>query len=101
MPPDEFRRQGHAAVDWIAEYLERIEECPVLSRVTPGERGSARDCRAYSAGLEKISETLCPPNPMELLIACVTSAWPEPIGFSGRLSRGERPHAVGTPTLGW
>ncbi|HOX01063.1 MAG TPA: pyridoxal-dependent decarboxylase [Candidatus Paceibacterota bacterium] len=37
MTPDEFRRAGRAAVDWIADYYERIESYPVLSRVQPGE----------------------------------------------------------------
>src|SRR5277367_5790631 len=37
MSPEEFRRQGHAVVDWIADYHSRIESFPVLSRVQPGE----------------------------------------------------------------
>jgi aromatic-L-amino-acid decarboxylase len=37
MSPEEFRRQGHALVDWIADYRSRIESFPVLSRVQPGE----------------------------------------------------------------
>ena len=37
MPPEEFRRQGHAVVDWIADYYSRVESFPVLSRVKPGE----------------------------------------------------------------
>jgi len=37
MSPEEFRRQGHALVDWIADYHSRIESFPVLSRVKPGE----------------------------------------------------------------
>ena len=37
MTPEEFRRNGHAVVDWIADYYTRIESYPVLSRVTPGE----------------------------------------------------------------
>jgi aromatic-L-amino-acid/L-tryptophan decarboxylase len=36
MTPDEFRRHGHEAVEWVARYLERVEEFPVLSRVAPG-----------------------------------------------------------------
>lgn len=36
MDPAEFRRHGHAAVDWIADYLERVYEFPVLSRAAPG-----------------------------------------------------------------
>jgi aromatic-L-amino-acid decarboxylase len=37
MSPEEFRRQGHAVVDWIADYQSRVENFPVLSRVQPGE----------------------------------------------------------------
>jgi aromatic-L-amino-acid/L-tryptophan decarboxylase len=37
MSGDEFRRHGRAVVDWIADYYERIESLPVLSRVSPGE----------------------------------------------------------------
>ncbi len=37
MSPEEFRRYGHAVVDWIADYHGRIESFPVLSRVQPGE----------------------------------------------------------------
>lgn len=37
MTPEEFRRHGHALVDWIASYYERIESFPVLSQVAPGQ----------------------------------------------------------------
>jgi aromatic-L-amino-acid decarboxylase len=37
MSPDEFRRHGHAVVDWIADYYARIESYPVLSRAKPGQ----------------------------------------------------------------
>ncbi|MDE2295078.1 MAG: aspartate aminotransferase family protein [Gammaproteobacteria bacterium] len=37
LSPDDFRRQGYAVVDWIADYLERVERLPVLSRAKPGE----------------------------------------------------------------
>ena len=37
MTPDEFRRWGREAVEWIASYLERVEELPVLSRAEPGQ----------------------------------------------------------------
>ncbi|HVM12883.1 MAG TPA: pyridoxal-dependent decarboxylase [Egibacteraceae bacterium] len=36
MDPEEFRAHGHALVDWIAGYLERVEDLPVRSRVAPG-----------------------------------------------------------------
>src|ERR1700752_3272692 len=37
MTPDEFRRYGHAVVDWIADYQAHIESFPVLSQVKPGQ----------------------------------------------------------------
>jgi aromatic-L-amino-acid decarboxylase len=37
MNPEEFRRRGHQVVDWIADYRERVESLPVMSRVAPGE----------------------------------------------------------------
>jgi aromatic-L-amino-acid/L-tryptophan decarboxylase len=37
MTPDEFRRHGHAVIDWIADYQARVETFPVLSQVKPGE----------------------------------------------------------------
>lgn len=37
MTPDEFRRRGREVVDWIADYWERVESLPVMSRVAPGE----------------------------------------------------------------
>jgi aromatic-L-amino-acid decarboxylase len=37
MTPEEFRRLGRELVDWIADYQERVESFPVLSRVAPGD----------------------------------------------------------------
>src|SRR5690349_21205814 len=34
---EDFRRAGHETVDWIAEYLGRLSEHPVIARVKPGE----------------------------------------------------------------
>ena len=33
----DFRADGHAAVDWAADYLERVRDLPVLAQVQPGE----------------------------------------------------------------
>ena len=37
MTPEEFRTHGHALIDWIAEYLEGVEQYPVASQVQPGD----------------------------------------------------------------
>jgi aromatic-L-amino-acid decarboxylase len=36
MSPAEFRKWGKAVVDWVADYQERVESFPVLSRAVPG-----------------------------------------------------------------
>jgi len=37
MPLEEFRKNGHQLVDWIAEYLKDIEKYPALSKVNPND----------------------------------------------------------------
>jgi aromatic-L-amino-acid decarboxylase len=32
-----WREDGHAAVDWVFDYLERVEELPVLAQVEPAD----------------------------------------------------------------
>ena len=41
MDPEEFRREGHRVVDWLAEYFARPERFPVLSKAAPGEIAGA------------------------------------------------------------
>jgi aromatic-L-amino-acid decarboxylase len=50
MDSADFRRHGHALVDWIAEYLEHAERYPVLSRVTPGDITAALPTTAPEDG---------------------------------------------------
>src|SRR5437763_6352645 len=37
MSTQDFRRFGHEVIDWIGDYLENIEEYPVLAQVKPNE----------------------------------------------------------------
>jgi aromatic-L-amino-acid decarboxylase len=37
MTPDEFRKHGHAVVEWVATYFENVDSFPVLPVVEPGE----------------------------------------------------------------
>jgi aromatic-L-amino-acid/L-tryptophan decarboxylase len=60
MSPEQFRKQGHAVVDWIADYYEAIESFPVLSQVKPGE---------VRASLPK--EAPAQPEPFEKILADV------------------------------
>lgn len=36
MTPEEFRRAGHALIDWIADYRSSIDQRPVRAQVEPG-----------------------------------------------------------------
>jgi aromatic-L-amino-acid decarboxylase len=51
MTPSEFRALGHRAIDWIADYHERIESFPVLSRSRPGDLLRALPSRAPEEGV--------------------------------------------------
>jgi len=50
MTPAEFRRHGRAVVDWVADYLERVESLPVASQVQPGEVRAALPSHAPENG---------------------------------------------------
>jgi aromatic-L-amino-acid decarboxylase len=48
--PADFRRHGHALVDWIADYLAGAERYPVLPRVSPGDVRRALPAAAPEQG---------------------------------------------------
>ena len=50
MDPSEFRRHGHALVEWVAEYLEGAERYPVLPCVQPGDVRGALPASAPEQG---------------------------------------------------
>jgi aromatic-L-amino-acid/L-tryptophan decarboxylase len=50
MNSDEFRKHGHALVDWIADYLAHPERYPVLPHVQPGDLRNALPTAAPEAG---------------------------------------------------
>jgi len=66
MSTEEFRKQGYAVVDWIADYYSRIESFPVLSQVRPGEiraslPASAPRCgEPFPALLKDVEEKILP-----------------------------------------
>jgi aromatic-L-amino-acid decarboxylase len=37
MTPDEFRKHAHELVEWMADYMENVENLPVRSLVKPGD----------------------------------------------------------------
>jgi aromatic-L-amino-acid decarboxylase len=58
MSPAEFRRHGHAVIDWIADYMERVGDLPVVAQVAPGEIAAKLPARAPEQ-----------PEPFEALLA--------------------------------
>jgi aromatic-L-amino-acid decarboxylase len=61
-----FRAEGVAALDWVADYLGRLREFPVLAQVEPGEIRSRLPAappergEAFSAVLRDLDEVLMP-----------------------------------------
>ncbi len=61
-----FREDGAAALDWVAGYLERVREYPVLSQVEPGAIRAAlppvppEQAEPFSAVLRDLDEVLMP-----------------------------------------
>lgn len=50
MSPEEFRRNGHRVIEWIADYLAETEKWPVLSRCVPGDtKAQVPSCPPQSA----------------------------------------------------
>jgi aromatic-L-amino-acid decarboxylase len=66
MTPDEFRQQGRAVVDWIADYMERVESLPVLSQVEPGQirarlpEAAPRQGETFDAILGDVADLILP-----------------------------------------
>jgi aromatic-L-amino-acid decarboxylase len=62
----DLRADGHAAVDWAADYLERIDELPVLAQVAPGEIRARlpahppQDPEPFAAVLRDLDEVILP-----------------------------------------
>ncbi len=50
MDPAEFRRWGHALIDWLADYPARTEQLPVLSPLVPGEFRAGLPAKAPEQG---------------------------------------------------
>ncbi len=66
MTPEQFRKHGYEVVDWIADYYERIESLPVLSRAEPGAVRAAlpaeppKQGEPFDAVLRDLDEVILP-----------------------------------------
>ncbi|MDF1736705.1 MAG: pyridoxal-dependent decarboxylase [Minwuia sp.] len=57
MDIDEFRSHAHQMVDWMADYMDRVEDLPVRAQTAPGEVDATLP-RAAPARGEPISEIM-------------------------------------------
>ena len=85
----EFRRHGHALVEWIAQYLESSERYPVLSRVAPGDLTRALPGSAPEAP-ESFDAVM---GDLERLIVPALTHWNHP-GFFGYFAISASPPGV-------
>lgn len=66
LSPEEFRRQGHRIIDWIADYWDRLDDLPVRAQVAPGEVAGALPASApelpepFDALLHDLDEVVLP-----------------------------------------
>ncbi|MGH2916742.1 MAG: pyridoxal phosphate-dependent decarboxylase family protein [Solirubrobacteraceae bacterium] len=62
----DFRSDGHAAIEWAADYLERVGDLPVLAQVAPGDirarlpDKAPDDPEPFSSVLRDLDEILLP-----------------------------------------
>ncbi len=91
MTPEEFRRHGHAVVDWIADYRVRIESFPVLSQAKPGEIRASLPAAAPAQG--EPFETLL--KDVEKLILPGITHWQSPNFFAYFPSNSSGPGILG------
>ena len=66
MTPEEFRRHGHALIDWLADYHTRVAELPVRPSVEPGDVRAALPAHppehgeAFADVLSDLDEVIVP-----------------------------------------
>src|ERR1700716_344678 len=91
MTSEEFRRHGHAVVDWIADYRDRVESFPVLSQVKPGEIRAALPASAPLHG-ESFDSLL---KDVEKIILPGITHWQSPNFFAYFPSNNSGPSILG------
>lgn len=89
MTPDEFRRYGHQAVDWIADFLAHPERYPVLPPVKPGELVDALPDSGPESG-ESMDDIFVD---FERLIVPAMTQWNHP-GFMAFFANSSPPEAI-------
>jgi aromatic-L-amino-acid decarboxylase len=88
---EDFRRAGHEAVDWIAQYLSSVAEMPVLAQTKPGELMDALPASAPEQG-EPFQAIL---RDFDRLIMPAVTQWNHPRFFAYFACTGSTPAVLG------
>lgn len=88
---EDFRRAGHEAVDWIAQYMGRLSEYPVLAQVRPGQlfdalpRSAPQQGESFQAILRDFDQVVMP----------AVTQWNHPRFFAYFACTGSTPAVLG------
>jgi aromatic-L-amino-acid decarboxylase len=88
---EDFRRAGHQAVDWVAEYLNSVSEMPVLAQTKPGELMDALPASAPEKG-ESFQAIL---GDFDRLVMPAVTQWNHPRFFAYFACTGSTPAVLG------
>jgi aromatic-L-amino-acid decarboxylase len=88
---EDFRRAGHQAVDWVAEYLNSVAEMPVLAQTKPGELMDALPASAPEKG-EPFQAIL---SDFDRLVMPAVTQWNHPRFFAYFACTGSTPAILG------
>jgi glutamate/tyrosine decarboxylase-like PLP-dependent enzyme len=91
MTPEEFRRHGHAVVDWIADYRNRAPDLPVVPHAEPGSLRGSLPVEAPELG-EPFDAILAD---LDRLVVPALTHWQHPNFFAFFPSNGELSSVLG------
>ena len=92
---DEFRRNGHALIDWIADYLGGLETRPVVEQVEPGTIRSKLPAQA-PATAEPFADLL---RDLDDIVVPGLTHWQHPGWFAYFPGQSSPPSILGEPEL--
>jgi len=78
MSKEDFRRFGHELIDWVADYLENVEDLPVLAQIEPGDLKALLPSSPPAKG-EPMAEII---KDVDRLIVPALTHWSHPSFFA-------------------
>jgi aromatic-L-amino-acid decarboxylase len=78
MNKEDFRRLGHELIDWVADYIEKIDDLPVLAAIEPGDLKAKLPAVPPAAG-ESMEDIVAD---LDRLIVPALTHWSHPSFFA-------------------